>query len=75
MEGDDEEASSRDRKSGAGEDRGHSSRALSNMSAIHDEPYQVGDDTKMIAKRIGLGPRSILDEGAFDLSGVSTYPG
>mmetsp|Transcript_14312 Transcript_14312/g.32412 ORF Transcript_14312/g.32412 Transcript_14312/m.32412 type:complete len:102 (+) Transcript_14312:733-1038(+) len=47
LEEEDEEASSRDRKSGAGEDRGHSSRALSNMmSAIHDEPHQVGDDTE-----------------------------
>ncbi|EJK63464.1 hypothetical protein THAOC_15872 [Thalassiosira oceanica] len=42
-----EEASSRGMKSGDGEDRGHSSRVLSNMmSAIHDEPHQVGDDTE-----------------------------
>mmetsp|Transcript_17424 Transcript_17424/g.39281 ORF Transcript_17424/g.39281 Transcript_17424/m.39281 type:complete len:82 (+) Transcript_17424:176-421(+) len=41
----DEEASSRYRKGGACKDHGHSSRAL-NMSVIHDEPHQVGDDTE-----------------------------
>ncbi|EJK64448.1 hypothetical protein THAOC_14814 [Thalassiosira oceanica] len=66
-----EEASSRGMKSGDGEDRGHSSRVLSNMmSAIHDEPHQVGDDTEDDREENYAG--SVVK---FWTRALSTYPG
>ncbi|EJK66193.1 hypothetical protein THAOC_12899 [Thalassiosira oceanica] len=71
MEDEDGEASSRDRKSGAGKGRGHSSRALSNMmSAIRDEPHQVGDDTEDDREENWAG--SVVNSRR---RALSTYPG